>query len=92
MFEWSQEKNRKLIKERGISFEAIVFHIEGGDVLAIVPGKGGFAHQRQFIIAVNGYVYIVPFVEEEDRVFLKTIIPSRKMTKRFLERRSNEEV
>jgi len=44
--------------------------IEGGDVLAIAPGKGGFAHQRQFIIAVNGYVYIVPFVEEEDRVFL----------------------
>ena len=93
VFEWSQEKNQKLIHERGISFEAIVAHIEGGDILALSPGQGRFKHQKQFIVAVNQYVYVVPFVEEGDRIFLKTIIPSRKMTKRYLsEGDKNEEI
>ena len=83
-FVWDDEKNKKLIKERGISFEAVVSYIEEGDILAIAPGKGRFSHQKQFLIAINNYVYVVPYVEEEDRVFLKTIIPSRKMTKRYL--------
>lgn len=83
-FEWDSEKNRKLIRERGISFEAIVAHIENGDILGIVHGKGRYSHQRQFIVAVNKYVYIVPFVETRERCFLKTIIPSRKMTKKYL--------
>ena len=84
VFQWDRGKNRKLIRERGISFEAIVAHIEAGDILAIVPGRGKYAHQKQFIVSVNRYVYIVPFVEEDDAVFLKTIIPSRQMTRRYL--------
>jgi len=43
-----------------------------------------FAHQKIFIVAINDYVYIVPFVEDEDVLFLKTIVPSRKMTKKYL--------
>jgi len=84
IFEWSAEKNQKLIKERGISFEVIVSHIEAGDVLAIAVGKEKYRHQKQFVVAVNKYIYIVPFVAESERIFLKTIIPSRKMTKRYL--------
>lgn len=83
-FEWELEKNKKLIKERGISFERIVSHIENGDIMAIAQGKGNFRHQKQFVINVDGYAYIVPFVETEDQCFLKTIIPSRKMTRRYL--------
>ena len=83
-FDWDEEKNQKLIKERGISFETIVSYIEGGDIIAIVSGKHKFSHQSQYLVAVNNYVYIVTFVEEKDHVFLKTIIPSRKMTKRHL--------
>ena len=83
-FEWSEEKNQKLIHERGISFEAIVSRIEEGDILEMVPGKGKYKNQKQFMIAVSGYVYVVPFVEENEKIFLKTIIPSRKMTKRYL--------
>ena len=49
-YEWSREKNQKLKRERDVSFEAIVSHIEEGDVIAIVPGKGKFKHQRQFIV------------------------------------------
>lgn len=84
VYEWDNAKNQKLLKERGISFEAIVAYIEAGAVVAVVPGRGEFRHQKQFLIAVNSYIHIVPFVEEESRVFLKTIIPSRKMTKRYL--------
>ena len=84
IFEWDKEKNKKLIREREISFETVIAHMESGGLLAIVPDKGKFLHQKQFIIAVNNYVYIVPFVENNERVFLKTIIPSRQMTKRYL--------
>ena len=83
-FDWDEEKNQKLVRERGLSFEAIVAYIEGGNVLAIVPGKGKYSHQKQFLIRINHYVYVVPFVEETERIFLKTIIPSRKLTQQFL--------
>ncbi len=84
VFEWEQNKNQKLIKERGVSFEAVVSRIEEGEIFAITPGKGKYGHQKQFIIVLDGYVYIVPFVEGKGKVFLKTIIPSRKMTQRYL--------
>lgn len=83
-FQWDKDKNRKLIEERGVSFEAIVSCIEEGEILAVVPGKGKFSHQKQFLVMVDHYVYIVPFVEDNERIFLKTIIPSRKLTKRYL--------
>jgi hypothetical protein len=37
------------------------------------------------------YVYLVPFVEDEHTVFLKTIIPSRKATKQYIGEESNHE-
>jgi len=84
VFEWNQEKNQTLIKERGISFEAVVLQIEAGQVIAIVPGTGKFKHQKHFVLNINNYIYVVPFVEDAQRIFLKTIIPSRKLTKRLL--------
>jgi uncharacterized DUF497 family protein len=83
-YEWDEEKNKKLILERGISFEAVVSYIEEGSVVAVAQGRGKFSHQKQFLVSVNNYIYIVPYVEEDHRVFLKTIIPSRKMTRRYL--------
>lgn len=59
-------------------------NIEEGNVVAVIRGKGKFSHQQQFIVAVNKYIHIVPFIEDGDRIFMKTIIPSRKMTKLFL--------
>ena len=84
MFGWDKEKNEKLIRERGISFEAVVAQIEAGHVLAVAQGKGKFRHQKQFILEINNYVCVVPFVEDAGQIFLKTIIPSRKLTKKFL--------
>jgi uncharacterized DUF497 family protein len=85
-FSWSPEKNVQLQRERGISFEEAVFHIEQGDVLAVLehPNSERYGHQKVFVLAIEEYAYVVPFVESENEVFLKTIIPSRKATKTYL--------
>ena len=83
---WSAEKNKLLRAERGISFEDVVFHIMSGDVLDTFdhPNQERYRGQQIHIIAIEDYVYLVPFVESEEEVFLKTIIPSRKATKSYL--------
>lgn len=81
--EWNKEKNQKLIKERGISFETIAAHLEAGDIIEVIPGYGRYQHQKQFVVLANRYVYVVPFVEDETKIFLKTIIPSRKWTRQY---------
>lgn len=84
-FAWNPEKNETLRIERGISFEDVVFHIRAGDVLDTFdhPNRERYPGQRVHAIAIEEYVYLVPFVESEDEVLLKTIIPSRKATKRY---------
>ena len=85
-FDWDDAKNAKLRTERGIGFEEIVFHIERGDLLDILehPNPERDGGQRIFVVRREDYVYLVPFVEDEQTVFLKTIIPSRKATKEYL--------
>lgn len=85
-FNWNAEKNQQLITERGKSFEEVVFHIQNGDLLDDIahPNTQDYSHQRIFIVNILGYVWLVPYVENETEVFLKTIIPSRKFTKRYL--------
>ncbi len=88
LFEWNSGKNAQLKEERGISFEDIVFYIDRGDVLDVVPHpqQSKYPGQRMFIINVENFACLVPFIESEDVIFLKTIIPSRKATKKYLER------
>ncbi len=85
-YDWDKEKNERLKKERHISFEEIVIAIEEDRVFDIVahPNQTRYPHQKVYIIEINSYVYVVPFVEETKKYFLKTIIPSRKMTKKYL--------
>jgi len=85
-FSWSPEKNRLLQTSRGISFEEVVFHVEKGDVLEILehPNQEKYSGQRITVVNIEGYVYLVPFVEDDREVFLKTIIPSRKATRDYL--------
>jgi uncharacterized DUF497 family protein len=85
-FDWSSDKNEELIKDRGISFEGVVFCIMHDGLFDIIehPNKSKYPNQRIFIVDIDRYVYIVPFVEDDEVVFLKTIIPSRKMTKQYL--------
>jgi uncharacterized DUF497 family protein len=85
-FSWNNEKNQLLKSERNISFEDVVFHIEKQHVLDIVqhPNQDRYKGQKIFIINIDNYAYLVPFVESEREIFLKTIVPSRKATKQYL--------
>lgn len=86
-FDWDPDKNEMLKKDRDISFEKIVWHLEKGDLISDIkhPNSEKYIHQRVFLVNLDDYVYMVPYVEIENGAFLKTIIPSRKMTKRYLE-------
>ncbi len=86
-FVWNSEKNTQLIQERGISFERVIYHIERNEILDIIehPNPSKYPGQRMFILDIGNYAYLVPFVETETEIFLKTIIPSRKATRKYIE-------
>ena len=87
-FRWNHEKNEELKSERGISFEEIVLAIEADGILDIIrhPNSGKYPNQLLFVVALDGHAYLVPLVEEPDYYFLKTITPSRKATRDYLQR------
>ncbi len=91
-FDWSDEKNIELKHERDVSFEEVIIAIEEGSLLDIVENsnKKLYPNQKIFIVNINDYAYLVPFVEDDEKVFLKTIIPSRKATKKYLIERSKK--
>jgi predicted DNA binding CopG/RHH family protein len=76
-FAWSPEKNAQLIAERELCFEAVVVAIEAGELLDVLehPSQARYPGQRILVIRINGYVHLVPYVEADDHLFLKTIIP-----------------
>ena len=87
-FRWGPEKNEQLKLERGVSFEQMVVAVEAGGLLDILahPNPSKYPKQRVLVVASDGYAYLVPFVEEEDHFFLKTVIPSRRATRDYLDR------
>ena len=74
-----------LMESREICFEDVVFHIEKGDILDDYqhPNQQKYAGQRIMVVGINNYAYLVPYVEDNDELFLKTIIPSRKATEKY---------
>ncbi len=83
---WNDKKNRELQAERAVCFEDVVTSLINNKMLDLInhPNKKQYPDQRIFILIINDYVHIVPFIEDEKTIFLKTIIPSRKMTKKYL--------
>jgi len=83
---WPSDKNALLKAERGVSFEDVTVALAAGALLQIVehPNPQRYPRQRIMLVAIRGYAYLVPFVEEIDHYFLKTIIPSRKATRELL--------
>ncbi len=79
---WDTEKNKILKHKRGISFEEIAYLIESGQILGIEENAGR-SNQKIYILEIEHYAFIVPFVEKNDEIFLKTAFPSRKYTKRY---------
>ncbi len=78
---WNAEKNEFLLKERGISFEQIALSLNTGNFVTSYPHPR-FAHQKIFEVEINGYIVVVPYVEDEDKIFLKTAFYSRKANKK----------
>lgn len=85
-YKWNHEKNEKLKVERGVSFEQIILHIERGDLLDVIehPNQSKYPNQQMLVVKIKDYAYLIPFVEDEEGKFLKTIIPSRKATREYL--------
>lgn len=84
--DWNEEKNWKLKAEREISFEDVIVAIESGGLLDIIehPNPKEYPNQKVLVVNIGNYVYLVPFIENKEKYFLKTIFPSRKMTKKYL--------
>ena len=91
-FTWDEDKNNLLKETRNISFEEIVLSLSNNKLLEVVehPNKQKYPNQRIFIVEVRDYAYIVPFVEDEEKYFLKTIYPSREATKNYLNKEIGE--
>ena len=90
-FAWSAGKSESLKRERGVSFEDVVSLIERGNLIVTLqhPNQQRYPGQRIYVVAIGGYAYLVPFVETETEVFLKTVIPSRKATNTYLRQREH---
>jgi hypothetical protein len=85
-YRWNRENNERLKAERAIGFEQVIQHIESGDLIDIIghPNQAKYSNQQILVVKIETYVYLVPFVEDEEGKFLKTIIPSRKATREYL--------
>jgi len=83
---WDEQKNEWLKQNRGLGFEQVAVLIEQGQVLEVVdhPDQRKYPKQKMAIVEIDGYACLVPYVDDENDVFLKTIIPSRKATKKYL--------
>ena len=85
-FDWNDKKNEFLKKERGVSFEQVELAIALGDLVARVkhPNPAKYPNQKVFLVRIEDFIYSVPYVEDDDKIFLKTIIPNSKATKKHL--------
>ena len=83
---WNSQKNQQLIEERDLSFEDVVYYLREDRVLDDIkhPNPEKYPNQRIFVLDIDGYIYLVPYVEDRNEIFLKTVIPSRKATKKYL--------
>ena len=80
-FAWDEKKNRELKKARNVTFEDVITQIRAGRLVDVIkhPNQEKYPHQHIYLVCLWGYLHLVPFVKDGDTIFLKTIIPSRKM-------------
>jgi len=83
---WSAEKSLSLKAERGVSFEEVLSAISQGGLLCVMdhPNRTKYGHQKMLVVRIRDYAYLVPCVESDSEIFLKSIMPSRKVTRQFL--------
>jgi uncharacterized DUF497 family protein len=86
IFRWDNEKNELLKNTRGVCFEQVVLLMERGEVLDTIEHQNQerYPGQKIALVMIDTYIYLVPYVEHKDEIFLKTIIPSRKATNKYM--------
>lgn len=86
IFSWDNEKNELLKNNRGVCFEQVVLLMERGEVLDTIehPNQERYPGQKIAVVMIDAYAYLVPYVEHHEEIFLKTIIPSRKATNKYV--------
>ena len=86
IFRWDNEKNELLKSNRGVCFEQVVLLMEKGEVLDTIenPNQERYPGQKIAVVMIDTYIYLVPYVEHNEEIFLKTIIPSRKATNKYM--------
>jgi hypothetical protein len=86
IFRWDNEKNELLKITRGVCFEQVVLLMEKGEILDTIenPNQEKYPRQKIAVLMIDTYVYLVPYVENNEEIFLKTIIPSRKATNKYV--------
>ncbi|MFW5883136.1 MAG: toxin [Verrucomicrobiota bacterium] len=91
-FDWSETKNEILIAHRGISFDEVAQLLSTGNYWQSIPHPNPekYPDQKLFLIPIDNYIFVVPYLIDGDRIYLKTIFPSRKLTATYLKwRQSN---
>ena len=85
-YDWNDEKNELLKKFRGVPFEQVVLAIVSGDLIDRIkhPNPDKYPNQKIFLVKIENYIYSVPYVEDDKKIYLKTIIPNSKETKKYL--------
>lgn len=87
-FRWDPIKTEQLRQRHGLGFEQVVVAIESGGLLGTMahPNPARYPRQKIMVVRVDAYAFLVPFVDDEDHIFLKTIIPSSKATRDFIDK------
>jgi uncharacterized DUF497 family protein len=86
VFRWDNDKNELLKNSRGVCFEQVVILMEREDILETIehPNQNKYPGQKIATVMIDDYAYLVPYVQKSDEIFLKTIIPSRKATNKYM--------
>ena len=89
MYRWNEDKNSILKATRGYSFEDVVEVLSKEGVADHYkhPLNDKYPNQYIYVISLGGYIHYIPYVRDGDNIFLKNIIPSRKLHKHY---RGNE--
>ena len=83
---WNADKSLSLKSERGVSFEEVLSAISQDGLLRVMdhPNRAKYGHQKMLVVRIRDYAYLVPYVGNEQEIFLKSIMPSRKANRDFL--------
>jgi len=86
VFRWDNDKNELLKNNRGVCFEQVVILMDREDILETVehPNQNKYPRQKIATVMIDDYAYLVPYVQKSDEIFLKTIIPGRKATNKYV--------